>query len=125
MRVEKLSTLLLCRIALAISWIYQGAVPKLMCQSSGELELLGHIIPIYKWACIAMQWMGYGEILFGVFLLIARWQWAFWLNIIALIGLLFFVGIFEPTMLTLPFNPLTLNVALIALSLIAIRELRQ
>ncbi len=117
------SVLILCRVALAFSWIYQGAVPKLYCMSSGEVELLGHIIPVYRWACIAVSWMGAGEIVFGLYLLVARRNWVFWFNIVTLCMLLLFVGIFEPGMLTLPFNPLTLNVALIALSLIAILEL--
>jgi hypothetical protein len=117
------TVLILCRVALAFSWIYQGAVPKLYCMSSGEVELLGHIIPVYRWACIAVSWMGAGEILFGLYLLVARRKWVFWFNIVTLCTLLLFVGIFEPGMLSEPFNPLTLNVALIALSLIAILEL--
>jgi hypothetical protein len=117
--------LLLCRIALAFSWIYQGAVPKIVCQSRGEIDLLGHLIPVYQWVCEAVFWIGTGEILFGLLLLIATWIWLFWLNIVALIGLLFFVLLFEPAMFTLPFNPLTLNMSLIALSVIALIEMNK
>ncbi len=117
--------LLLCRFALAFSWVYQGAVPKIVCQSKGETELLGHIIPVYQWACEAVLWMGVAEILFGLFLLVARWRWVFWFNAAALVGLLCFVALFEPTMFSLPFNPLTLNVSLIALSVIALLELKK
>ena len=116
-------TLLLCRVALAFSWIYQGAVPKIVCQSRGEIDLLGHVIPVYQWVCEAILWIGAGEILFGFLLLFAAWSWIFWLNIVTLIGLLLFVLLFEPTMYTLPFNPLTLNFSLIALSLIAVIEI--
>ena len=115
--------LLLCRISLAFSWIYQGAVPKIVCQSRGEIDLLGHLIPVYQWVCEAVFWIGTGEILFGLLLLVAAWSWLFWLNIVALIGLLLFVLLFEPAMFTLPFNPLTLNVSLIALSVIALIEM--
>jgi hypothetical protein len=118
-------TLLLCRIALAFSWIYQGAVPKIVCQSRGEIDLLGHLIPVYQWVCEAVFWIGTGEILFGILLLFAAWIWLFWLNIVALIGLLFFVLLFEPAMFTLPFNPLTLNMSLIALSVIALIEMNK
>ncbi len=118
-------TLLICRSALAFSWIYQGAVPKIACQSRGEIDLLGHIIPLYQLACQAVFWMGVAEILFGLFLLVTRWSWVFWLNVAALTGLLCFVALFEPIMLTLPFNPLTLNVSLIALSAIAALELKK
>ena len=117
--------LLICRAALAFSWIYQGAVPKIACQSSGETELLGHIIPLYQWVCEAVFWIGVAEILFGLLLLVAFRAWVFWLNIVALNGLLLFVAIFEPAMFALPFNPLTLNFSLIALSVVALLELKK
>ena len=118
-------TLLLCRIALAFSWIYQGAVPKIVCQSRGEIDLLGHVIPVYQWVCEAIFWIGAGEIAFGLLLLLAAWSWLFWINIVALTGLLLFVLLFEPSMYTLPFNPLTLNISLIALSVIALIEIHK
>lgn len=117
--------LLMCRAALSFSWIYQGVVPKILYCSTGETELLGHLIPVYQWVCIAIVWMGAAEIAFGVLLLIATKSWVFWLNVVALSGLLLFVALFEPGMLTLPFNPLTLNIALIALSAIAVMELKK
>lgn len=117
-------TLLICRAALAFSWIYQGAVPKIVCRSSGEIELLGHLIPVYQWACEALLWIGAAEIVFGLLLLAAR-AWVFWLNMLTLTGLLLYVALFEPDMFTLPFNPLTLNFSLIALSVIAVVELKK
>ncbi len=123
--VNQTPSLLICRLALAFSWVYQGAVPKIVCQSKGEIDLLGHLIPVYQWACEAVLWIGAAEILFGLFLLVARSQWAFVLNIAALTGLLLFVALFEPEMFTLPFNPLTLNFSLLALSVIALLELKK
>ena len=117
--------LLICRAALAFSWIYQGAVPKIVCQSRGEAELLGHIIPLHQWVCEAVIWIGVAEIIFGLFLLVASRAWVFWLNMAALSGLLLFVAIFEPAMFALPFNPLTLNFSLIALSVVALLELKK
>jgi hypothetical protein len=116
--------LLLSRLALAFSWIYQGAVPKLVCRNSGEIELLGHVIPVYQWACVAVGWMGGAEILFGIFLLVSRQAWLFLVNISVLLALLVYVLLFEPSLFTEPFNPLTLNVSLIMLSLIAVAELK-
>ena len=118
-------TQLLCRVSLAFSWIYQGAVPKIVCQSRGEIDLLGHVIPVYQWVCEAIFWIGAGEIAFGLLFLLAAWSWLFWLNIVALTGLLLFVLLFEPVMFTLPFNPLTLNISLIALSVIALIEIHK
>ncbi len=123
--VNQTPSLWICRLALAFSWVYQGAVPKIACQSRGEIDLLGHLIPVYQWACEAVLWMGAAEILFGLFLLVAVWRWVFLLNIASLTGLLLFVALFEPEMFTLPFNPLTLNFSLIALSVIALQELKK
>jgi MFS family permease len=100
-------------------------VPKIVCQSRGEIDLLGHVIPVYQWVCEAIIWIGAGEILFGFLLLVTAWRWLIWLNIVALTGLLLFVLLFEPAMFTLPFNPLTLNVSLIALSLVALLEINK
>ena len=122
---EQGSVMLFSRLALAFSWIYQGAVPKLVCRSDGETDLLGHVIPVFQWACMAVSWMGAGEIVFGLLLLATRRIWIFQLNIAVLFSLLIFVLLFEPQLFTEPFNPLTLNVSLIALSLVAIAELKK
>ncbi|NTV67439.1 MAG: hypothetical protein HGB06_07125 [Chlorobaculum sp.] len=109
--------LLASRIALAFVWIYQGIVPKLVCQSPIELGLLAHLGPMFGFLCSVM---GYGEMLFGVLLLLSPWRWPFLLNIAAMLGLFGYVSLTEPSLLVQPFNPVTLNVALIALSITAI-----
>jgi thiamine transporter ThiT len=117
--------LLVSRVALAFSWIYQGLVPKIVCRSPGEIRLLEPVVPVFQLACTLVEWMGYGELLFGVLLLVLQKRWVFHLNILLLLVLLAYVALVEPGMFTLPFNPLTLNVALIALSLVALIELKQ
>ncbi|MCG8342666.1 MAG: DoxX-like family protein [Chlorobiales bacterium] len=125
-RFEKDSAVLLtARAVLAFSWIYQGAVPKIICRNPGELELLQHIIKAEELACSMIVWMGYGEIVFGLFLLFTTRSWVFLLNILALLILLGYVAVFEPDLFALPFNPLILNVSLIGMSLIAYSELRK
>jgi len=120
---ENTPILLICRVVLAFSWIYQGAVPKIACQSPGEVELLGHVVEVYELACSLVTWMGYGEILFGLLLLFTFRGWVFLLNVLALFLLLVYVAVFQADLFTLPFNPLTLNVSLIGVSLIAFMEL--
>ena len=115
--------LLVCRVALAFSWIYQGAVPKIVCKSPGEVNLIAPVAPVYRIACSLITWMGYGEIVFGLMLLVAG-RWLFGFNVAVLLALLGWVAVVDPTMFTLPFNPLTLNVSLIGLSLIALYELK-
>jgi len=111
--VSQSPVLLVSRIALAFVWIYQGVVPKLVCQSPVELGLLSHLGPLYGFFCSVM---GYGEMLFGLLLLLSPWRWPFVLNIVAMLGLFGYVSLTEPSLLVQPFNPVTLNVALIALS---------
>jgi hypothetical protein len=112
--------LLVSRFALAFVWIYQGIVPKLVCQSPVELELLSHLGPLYGFLCSVM---GYGEMLFGLLLLLSPWRWPFVLNILAMAGLFVYVSLTEPALLVQPFNPVTLNVALIALSIASLSSM--
>lgn len=116
-------TLIIARIVLAFSWVYQGAVPKVICKSPEEIKLLEHIIKTNELACSMITWMGYGEIVFGIILLFTARGWIFLLNVLALILLLGYVVVFQPDLLTMPFNPLILNVSLIGISLIAYNEL--
>jgi len=106
--------LAISRIVLAFSWIYQGAVPKVICRSPGEIQLLEYVIRSNELACSM-----------GAFLLVTRRSGVFLLNVLALCTLLVYVAVFEPELLTLPFNPLILNVSLIGMSLIAYLELQK
>jgi hypothetical protein len=115
--------LLISRISLAFSWIYQGVVPKIVCVSTGEVSLLAPVAPVLQVACSMITWMGYGEVLFGIVLLLTGARWVFGLNIAVLVMLLGWVAVVQPGLYTQPFNPLTLNAALIGLSLIAMHEL--
>lgn len=110
------------RVALAFVWIYQGIVPKLVCQSPVELELLAHLGPLYGFLCSVM---GYGEILFGLLLLLSPWRWPFLVNIAAMLGLFVFVSMTEPQLHFEAFNPVTLNVTVIALSINAFISMRK
>ncbi|NTU58435.1 MAG: hypothetical protein HGB00_05885 [Chlorobiaceae bacterium] len=118
-------TLLICRISIAFAWIYQGLVPKIVCKSPGEVDLLAPVTPVFQIACNLITYMGYGEILFGMAILIVAKRWMFQLNIVVLVMLLGYVAFVEPSMFTLPFNPFTLNVSLIGLSLIALQDLKK
>lgn len=113
---------LISRVALAFVWIYQGIVPKLVCQSPVELGLLAHLGPLYGFLCSVM---GYGEMAFGLLILLSPWRWPFLLNIAAMLSLLGFVSLYEPKLLTEAFNPVTLNVAVIALSILAFISMRK
>ena len=66
---------------------------------------------------------GGGEVLLGLLILLLRRQrWPLWAAMAALMLLLVDVAIFAPGLLTQAFNPLSLNLAAIALCTIALRN---
>jgi hypothetical protein len=107
------------RLTLALIWIYQGVVPKLLFRDTGELAILQHsgMFPGYEPTVLSA--VGVLEILFGVLFL---WRWRsrslFLLNIVVLGVLGLGALVSQPQVFLAPFNPLTLSVAMIALSLV-------
>lgn len=101
-------------------WIFQGLVPKWLGPHADELAMssvlqLPDVSPL-----LVSRAGGTLEILFGVFLLTARTRaWPHLLSAGASLALLAFVAIWAPAFLGAAFNPVTLNLALFALSLIA------
>jgi len=68
---------------------------------------------------------GVGEIIFAVlFFIFYRSILINVLNILALIGLMLFVAILQPSLLIEAFNPVTTNLAIIAFSVVLINELK-
>lgn len=110
----------LARMTLAFIWIYHGLIPKLIIMHPDELLPLTNSGLSEPLAALGVAFAGLAEIAFGLALLV------FWncrplllasipLMLIALFG----VGITAPELLTAAFNPVTLNLAVITLSLIA------
>ena len=114
--------LLLIQITLAVLWIYQGLIPKILFQSAAEIAIwqsMGLELHLAK-ICVALS--GMIEIMFGCAFLI--WQRAVFihqLNILGLSGLLLLIMITDPLQLTTAFNPVVMNIAMITLSLLAIQ----
>jgi uncharacterized membrane protein YphA (DoxX/SURF4 family) len=109
------------RIGLAFIWIYHGLVPKLLFSSSDEAAMLVDAGISPENLTRTMTALGIAEVLFGLSLLY------FWrarslavaacvLMVLALAG----VAINSPHYLAAAFNPVTLNAAVIALSLITL-----
>lgn len=110
----------LARMTLAFIWVYHGLVPKLIVMHPDELLPLLNAGFSQPLAALGVAAAGLAEIVFGLALLV------FWnyrplllasipLMLLALLG----VGITAPELLTAAFNPVTLNLSVIALSLIA------
>jgi hypothetical protein len=110
----------LARVTIAAVWIYQGLVPKLLfSEQSGEIATVRSLGLFTGRERELLLAVGLGEVAFGVFLLV------FWrrrsllaINAAAMIVLAIAAAASDARLYLHQFNPATLNLALIALSLI-------
>jgi hypothetical protein len=112
---------LMARITLALVWVYQGVVPKLILRHPGELGMLralGLSDAATRGICIGI---GGAEVGIGLMLVVAwRFRWPLWLTLLAMPAALLAVAIKSPEFLGAPFNPVSLNLAVFALAAIAL-----
>ncbi|SHM19078.1 DoxX-like family protein [Phytopseudomonas punonensis] len=110
---------LLARLTVGAIFIYHGLVPKLLFRDATELQLLdAHGLP-HSLLTLA----GIAELALGLIIVLLRGQrWPLYLALAALLGLLVDVAILAPALLAQAFNPLTLNLAAMALCMIALRN---
>ncbi|MBV9746169.1 MAG: DoxX-like family protein [Acidobacteriia bacterium] len=103
------------RACIGFIWVWQGLFPKLMFPSSDEKFMLTAAgAPVYLLPAI-----GLAEIAFGM-LSVALWRWRgfFILNSALMLAALFEVTFRTPSYLFAAFNPVTLNIGVIGLSLL-------
>lgn len=108
----------LARLSLALIWLYQGLIPKLLFLHEDELAMMAAAgVPIDQ-TMLAVRVFGLAEIGFAL-LLLAMWhrRWLLLVNIPLMLALLG-VGLTSPAYLVAAFNPVTLNLAVIILSVI-------
>ena len=119
------SILLTINITLAILWIYQGLVPK----------IINHVIEEYIfWEFTGIEFLslptlvnisGIIEICFGIlFLFFRKSQFLHLLNIVGLILLAGVVVVIYPQYFFYAFNPFVMNLGMIILSVVSIRILK-
>jgi uncharacterized membrane protein YphA (DoxX/SURF4 family) len=111
----------IARGALAFTWVYHGLFPKLLYQDAIELDLLRRIGTPPSRLTMALTFAGWAEILFAL-ILIVLWNrsWPLWLTVLFMLTGIPVVAFNAPEYLTAAFNPLTLNLTLAALAIIAI-----
>jgi hypothetical protein len=113
----------LVRFTLGFVWIYQGVVPKLLYPDTGELRILqgaGFSAGAARGVATAV---GVGEILFGLLFWVLptdKLRPVYWLNMLGLLVLGAGALFSQPAVFVAPFNPLTLNLALMALAAVAL-----
>ncbi|MBK5411560.1 DoxX-like family protein [Pseudomonas sp. TH34] len=108
----------IARGGLAFMFAYHGLVPKLLWLSQGERTMIqAHgIEQVQVFATLA----GVGEVVLALWILLSpRSAWPIAVAAAALAGLLVDVAVFSPAMLREAFNPVSLNVAGLALCAVA------
>lgn len=117
-------TVLLSSSALGLVWIYQGLIPKLLFTDTGEIEILKQSGLFTGNEKSVLTFIGWTEILFGLTILFIHKKSIHTINIIALL-LLSAAAIFSNAIIfTFPFNPFSLNISMIVISMIAILNIK-
>lgn len=116
--------LLTVHISLAILWIYQGLVPKIMYQVYEE-HIFWHALGIHdSWMVVMIQLSGIVEIIFGLlFIVFKQVKTLHYLNILAMIFFCIVVLILYPQHYGAAFNPFVMNFAMAMLSIVALQLL--
>lgn len=106
---------------LALTWIYQGLVPKLMFPHTGELEIMATVPLLQANAALWVQIAGILEILFGLLFLWPHFSRPLHMvNILALLALGAGALFIQPLTFIALFNPVSLTLAMAALSLVSL-----
>jgi hypothetical protein len=103
------------RVAIAFIWMWEGLVPKLLYNHADERSMMAasHL------SSGLIPFIGVAEIAIAAWAILSwRSRWFFAFNIIAMVVALANVAIVSPSYLVAAFNPVTLNLAMIALSVI-------
>lgn len=118
-------SLQVCRFALAFIWIYQGIVPKWLGPHADELALNMAAGATLEQAVLVARVGGTLEVLFGLLLFLAwRQAWVFALSALGIAFLHAVVMVLQPPLALAAFNPVIINVAIMALSLVGWHEAR-
>lgn len=105
----------IARVSIAFTWVWHGLVPKLLYASGDEQRMLAEAGVSLRW----LPWIGAGEILFGIMILLGwKRRSLFPVNAALMIFATIAVAVKSPEYLPVAFNPVTLNFAMIGLSLI-------
>jgi hypothetical protein len=108
------------RVAVAVVFLYQGFVPKLIYRHSSELAMLSDAGLRPEAAGRMLTAVGLMEVALGAIVLTAwRARWPFAVILLLMPSALVAVSIVSPSVLAAAFNPLVLNVAVAALAAVA------
>jgi hypothetical protein len=105
----------LARFGIAFIWLWQGLVPKLLFASVDEQAMLVAAgLPLRLLPAVGILELIFAATTLGLW----RWRPFFPLNAVAMAGALLAVAVQSPSYLVAAFNPVTLNVGMMLLSII-------
>jgi hypothetical protein len=111
----------LARLTLAAIWLYHGLVPKLLLTQRDEVTMLLNAGVSASAAPTLVRLAGVCEVAFGLLLLTTwRKRWPLFLNIPLMLAATAGVALRSPQYLGAAFNPVTLNLSVVALSVIGL-----
>jgi hypothetical protein len=111
----------LARLTLAAIWLYHGLVPKLLLTQRDEVTMLLNAGVSASAAPTLVRLVGVCEVAFGLLLLTTwRKRWPLFLNIPLMLAAAAGVALRSPQYLGAAFNPVTLNLSVVALSVIGL-----
>lgn len=121
--LNKFTTYSICRLSVAFVWLYHGIVPKLLGPHVDELAMNRSLGMSYESAMQLAMIAGVAEVIFG-FIVLVFWhqRWPLVITILAMIGLLAFTVVLVPNLLAGAFNPVTTNLTVLALAVIALKQ---
>lgn len=112
-------------ITLAVLWVYQGLIPKVLYKAQDEQYIWQQQGFDELISLILMQFSGYIEIIFGMlFLVFKQSKILHFLNILGVLGLSLLIAIIDMRYFQNAFNPFVMNVAMASLSIIALQLLQ-
>jgi hypothetical protein len=113
---------ILARVAVAFVWIYHGVVPKLIYQHPDELTIIRKAGVSFESAPEVVRWIGVVEIVVGLLVIVGipSVRLPLILTVVLGIGATIGVAIQSPEFLIAAFNPVSLNVCVVALSLVGL-----
>ena len=112
-------------ITLAVLWVYQGLIPKVLYKAQDEQYIWQQQGFDELISLILMQFSGYIEIIFGMlFLVFKQSKILHFLNILGMLGLSLLIAIIDMRYFQNAFYPFVMNVAMASLSIIALQLLQ-
>ncbi len=107
------------RCALALTWIYEGLIPKILIQRADEIALVQHAGLYWGTPSHTLAALGFAEIAFGLWLLLGRFEkLAAILSTIGIISLATLVTSVRPAVLADPLGGISKNLGLLACGLV-------